>query len=577
MATFDVNAQVRKVSSTANGSTTEFSFAFNVNNTSDIDVFVDGVLKTESVHYDIKDNTDAAGLNSDGTGKVVFITTPTDHTPANDEIVSIKSSVPLSRTSVYTAGGNITAASLENDFDTITMQIGDNNEILNRTLKAPVEDPDDIDMEMPKKADRLGRVLGFNATTGNPEQGPTIADVQSLADITADIGTLADIEDGTDATDAIQNVAAISTEVQNVSSNETAITNVSTNMSAVTTVSTNINDVITVANDLNEAISEIETAANDLNEATSEIDTVANSITNVDLVGASISDVNTIANSTNLANVNTVGSNLSGSNTIGTVAGISSDVSAVAAIDSDVTVAANNVADINNFADVYQGASATNPTARADGSALQVGDLYFDTTNDVMKVYSSGGWITAASAINGTAERFTYTVSSSTTTITGNDDGGSTLAYDAGYIDVYLNGVKMVNGTDVTVTSGNSVVFATAIGASGTDTVDIIAYGTFELTNFSINDANDVQTTGVTDGQALLYNNANSRFEPGDASSAEVYGFEKDSDGVVTVRTTGGGDDNITFAQYDAFDEIVYASTGFTFSLNSSGNLILTV
>ena len=442
MATFDVNAQVRKVSSTANGSTTEFSFAFNVNNTSDIDVFVDGVLKTESVHYDIKDSTDAAGLNSDGTGKVVFITTPTDYTPANNEIVSIKSSVPLSRTSVYTAGGNITAASLENDFDTITMQIGDNNEILNRTLKAPVEDPDDIDMEMPKKADRLGRVLAFDETTGNPAQGPTIADVQSLANITADIATLADIEDGTDATDAIQDVAAISTEVQNVASNASAITNVNTNMSAVTTVSTNINDVITVANDLNEAISEIETAANDLNEATSEIDTVANSITNVDLVGASITDVNTIANSTNLANVNTVGSNLSGSNTIGTVAGISTEVSAVAAIDSDVTVAAANVADINNFADVYQGASATNPTLRADGSALQVGDLYFDTTNDVMKVYSSGGWITAASAINGTAERFTYTVTSSTTTITGNDDGGSTLAYDAGYIDVYLNGIK---------------------------------------------------------------------------------------------------------------------------------------
>ena len=572
MATFDVNAQVRKVSSTANGSTTEFSFAFNVNNTSDIDVFVDGVLKTESVHYDIKDSTDAAGLNSDGTGKVVFITTPTDYTPANNEIVSIKSSVPLSRTSVYTAGGNITAASLENDFDTITMQIGDNNEILNRSLKAPVEDPDNIDMEMPKKADRLGRVLGFNATTGNPEQGPTIADVQSLADITADIGTLADIEDGTDATDAIQTVAGISTEVQNVSSNETAITNVSTNMSAVTTVSTNINDVITVANDLNEAISEIETAANDLNEATSEIDTVANSIANVDLVGGSIGNVNQVAG--DLTEINAVASNQTN---IDKVAAIDTDVSAVAAIDSDVTVAAANVADINNFADVYQGASATNPTARADSTALQVGDLYFDTTNDVMKVYSSGGWITAASAINGTAERFTFTVTSSTTTVTGNDDGGSTLAYDAGYIDVYLNGIKQVNGSDVTVTSGNSVVFASAIGTAGTDTVDIIAYGTFELTNFSINDANDVQTTGVTEGQALLYNSTNSRFEPGDASSAEVYGFEKDSDGVVTVRTTGGGDDNITFAQYDAFDEIVYASTGFTFSLNSSGNLILTV
>ena len=577
MATFDVNAQVRKVSSTANGSTTEFSFAFNVNNTADIDVFVDGVLKTESVHYAIKDSTDAAGLNSDGTGKVVFITTPTDYTPANNEIVSIKSSVPLSRTSVYTAGGNITAASLEGDFDTITMQIGDNNEILNRTLKAPVEDPDNIDMEMPKKADRLGRVLAFDATTGNPAQGPTIADVSSLAAITADISTLADIEDGTDATDAIQDVAAISTQVQNVASNSAAITNVNSNMTAITTVNTNIADVVTVANDLNEAISEIETAANDLNEATSEIDTVANSIANVDLVGASITDVNTVANSTNLANVNTVGSNLSGTNTIGTVAGISSDVSAVAAIDSDVTVAAANVADINNFADVYQGASATNPSTRADGSALVVGDLYFDTTNDVMKVYSSGGWITAASAVNGTSSRFTYTVTSSTTTITGADDDSSVLNYDAGFIDVYLNGIRQVNGSDVTVTSGNSVVFASAIGTAGTDTVDIIAFGTFELTNFSINDANDVQTTGVTEGQALLYNSTNSRFEPGDASSAEVYGFEKDSNGVLTVRTTDGGDDNITSAQYDAFDDVVFASTGFSFSVNSNGRLILTI
>ena len=39
----------------------------------------------------------------------------------------------------------------------------------------------------------------------------------------------------------------------------------------------------------------------------------------------------------------------------------------------------------------------------------------------------------------------------------------------------------MVNNTDVTVTSGTSVVFASPIGTSGTDTVDIIAYGTFNV------------------------------------------------------------------------------------------------
>ena len=75
MATFDVNSNTRKVQATANGTQTEFSFSFQVNATSDIKVFVDGVQKQESVNYDIK-NSNGAGLNADGTGKVVFNTPP---------------------------------------------------------------------------------------------------------------------------------------------------------------------------------------------------------------------------------------------------------------------------------------------------------------------------------------------------------------------------------------------------------------------------------------------------------------------------------------------------------------------
>ena len=693
MATFDVNSNTRKVQADANGTQTEFSFSFQVNATSDIKVFVDGVQKQESVNYDIKNSSNGAGLNADGTGKVVFITPPaatsttytvtvqnpgsgnkfyiggvqqlalnltegntyifnypsahpfrfsttadgthgggteyttgvthnsstqvtivvpvgaptlyyycanhsgmggtantpsagTDHRPSANQSVAIKSDVPKSRTSVYTAGGNITAASLETDFDTITMQLGDNKEELNRSIKAPVGDPDNIDMTMPTKASRLGTVLGFNATTGNPEAGPKIADVSTLAAITADIATLADIEDGTEATDAIQDVAAIKTQVQTVGNNVAAITNVNSNMAAVTTVSTNINDVITVANDLNEAISEIDTVAQDLQETTSEIDTVANNITNVNNVGNNIGNVNTIGgNATNLANVNTVGANLSGANTIGTVAGLNTQITALGPISADITTAANNVTDITNFADVYLGGYSSAPTTRNDGSALQIGDLYFHTQSGQqnLKVRASSGWITAASAINGTANRFQYAVTSSTTTITGSDANSNTLAYDAGFVDVYLNGIKMVNGVDVTVTSGTSVVFASAIGVSGTDRVDIIAYGTFTLANFSIADANDVVTTGVSDGDALIYSSANNRFQPGAASSAEVYGFvitDTNSDSIadkLQVTTTNGGADNITSSTYATFDDVVYAATGFTWSLNASGHLIATI
>jgi len=46
-------------------------------------------------------------------------------------------------------------------------------------------------------------------------------------------------------------------------------------------------------------------------------------------------------------------------------------------------------------------------------------------------------------------------------------------------VDVFLNGLKMVNGVDVTVTSGSSVVLAS--GASVNDTIDIVGFGTFNV------------------------------------------------------------------------------------------------
>jgi hypothetical protein len=74
-----------------------------------------------------------------------------------------------------------------------------------------------------------------------------------------------------------------------------------------------------------------------------------------------------------------------------TVADIADDVSAVAAIDTKVVIAADNVIDITNFADVYYGPSATNPTTRKDGAPLQTGDLYYNTVEDEFRVYSTGG------------------------------------------------------------------------------------------------------------------------------------------------------------------------------------------
>ena len=376
----------------------------------------------------------------------------------------------------------------------------------------------------------------INIVSGISSEVQTVAgdsaDIQTVASDSADIQTLADIEDGTVATNAVSNAGNNSTNI--------------------TTVAGQISP-------------------------TNNIATVASANANIANVAGQISPTNNIATVAGAnANITTVANNLNGANTIGTVAGLNSEISALGPIAVDITTAATNVTDISNFADVYVGPSATAPTTRVDTSALQVGDLYFDTATNTMKVYSSGGWVSTGSSVNGTSDRFTYTVSSSTVTITGADDDGNTLAYDAGYIDVYLNGVRMVNGTDVTVTSGTSVVFASAIGTSGTDIVDIVAFGTFQLANFSINDANDVSTAGISDGQVLVWNASASSFQAGNASSAEVYGFNKNASGQLIITTTGGGADSINAATYAGFDDVIFAATGFTFSI-SSGKLIATI
>tara|TARA_R110002074_G_scaffold172320_3_gene334877 strand:+ start:2088 stop:4148 length:2061 start_codon:yes stop_codon:yes gene_type:complete len=320
------------------------------------------------------------------------------------------------------------------------------------------------------------------------------------------------------------------------------------------TVATNIANVNTTATN----IANINTTAG--------IDT---EITNVSGISAAISAVNSNSTNINAVNANSTNINL--------VAANDTNVTNVGTNISSITTAANNLADINAFANIYLGPSATAPTQDPDGSALDVGDLYFDTVSQTMKVYSSSGWTAAGSSVNGTASRYTYSISSSTTTVTGADNYGQTMAYDAGYLDVYLNGVKQVNGVDVTVTSGTSIVFATAIGTVGTDTVDVIAYGTFNLANFSVNDATDVSTAGITDGQVLTWNASGSSFVAGNASSAEVYGFSVNGNGELIVTTTGGGADNIDEASYASFDDVLFAASGFTFSIDSNGNLISTI
>ena len=75
----------------------------------------------------------------------------------------------------------------------------------------------------------------------------------------------------------------------------------------------------------------------------------------------------------------------------------------------------------------------------------------------------------------GVRSRFIYTATASQTTFSGADDNGKTLKYsDSAYVDVFLNGICLVPGTDYTASTKTSIVLTQA--ASLNDTLEVVAY-----------------------------------------------------------------------------------------------------
>ena len=136
------------------------------------------------------------------------------------------------------------------------------------------------------------------------------------------------------------------------------------------------------------------------------------------------------------------------------------------------STAATSIATAQQFLDTYF-VSPNAPT----GTNVTLGDLWFDTTANQMKVFGSGGFQSAGSSVNGTAERKDYTVGTSS----GSYNGSLTTfpaVYDPNFCDVYLNGIKLTP-SDFTATDGANVVLASA-AATG-DSISIVSFGTFSL------------------------------------------------------------------------------------------------
>jgi hypothetical protein len=96
----------------------------------------------------------------------------------------------------------------------------------------------------------------------------------------------------------------------------------------------------------------------------------------------------------------------------------------------------------------------------------------------------------------------------------------------------------------------NKITHTAGVGTITTNVDGIVVAGIVTANSFS---GNGSGLTGVT--------------------SPEVYGFTGIGSNL-QITTTNGGADNITSAQYDAFEQVLFAPSGITFSINNNGNLI---
>jgi len=91
---------------------------------------------------------------------------------------------------------------------------------------------------------------------------------------------------------------------------------------------------------------------------------------------------------------------------------------------------------------------------------------------------------------------YLYTIDALSDSVSGQDSSGTTLAYDVGKVEVYLNGARLATGKDFTATNGTSIVFDSAVSAGSiVEVVSLAKASTVEINGIRAIDS-DLLTTG---------------------------------------------------------------------------------
>lgn len=343
-----INDTAPRAQYTATSGQTVFTVPFEFFVNSDLKVYRNSTLLTLTTNYTV------TGAGVTGGGSVTFVTGAT----AGD-IVTIVRDVPVSRTSDFPTSGPFNIEALNTDLDRLTAMVQQQETLDGRSLRLDQFDTPNTLNVLPVKASRIGRVLQFNASTGQPEAGPTtseIANAQTYATNASTSATAAAASAATASSAATSASGSASSATSSASAASTSASNASTSASNASTSASNASTSATnAANSATAAAGSASTASTQATNAASSASAASTSATNAASSASSASAAQTAAESAR-----------------------------------DATLAA-----YDSFDDRYLGTKTSNPTLDNDGNALVAGALYFNSVAGEMRLYTGSAWVAA--------------------------------------------------------------------------------------------------------------------------------------------------------------------------------------
>jgi len=237
--------------------------------------------------------------------------------------------------------------------------------------------------------------------------------IGGAGDSTTDATVTAVTEKATEAAASASSAATSASNASTSASNaSTSATNASNSASNASTSETNASNSASAASTSasNASTSETNAAASASAASTSETNAAASeSAASTSETNAATSETNAATSESNAASsasaASTSASNAATSESNASTSETNAATSATNAATSETnaqTAADTALSALDNFDDRYLGQKASDPTLDNDGDALVAGALYFNTTDDVMKVYEGSVWVAAYASLSGT-------------------------------------------------------------------------------------------------------------------------------------------------------------------------------